>query len=102
MHLEPMRLQFARHPPPPGRRLDRDRGQLALPLDRPLIESLARRLEPALAKLAALRIEHHRLKHRLVDVESCVQHLLGPPFVTEVGPRNYRGSWRPPPLHPHA
>jgi hypothetical protein len=37
----------------------------------------------------------------LVKIESCVQHLRGPPFATEVGPRTYRGSRRPPPLHPH-
>src|SRR5262249_7984414 len=73
-----------------------------LPLHRPVTERLARRLEPALAQLTRIRIEHHRLKHRLVDIESCVQHLPGPPFLTEVGPRTYRGSWRPPPLHPHA
>lgn len=49
-----------------------------------------------------IRIEPHHLEHRLVDIDACVQHLPGPPFVTEVGPRTYRGSWRPPPLHPYA
>src|SRR6266511_2325723 len=95
MHLEAMRLQLARDPAPAGRRLDRDRSQPVLPLDRPVIEPLTRRLEPALAKLARIGIEHRRLKHRLVNIDACVQHQPGPPFVTEVGPRTYRGSWRP-------
>src|SRR5262249_62077234 len=100
--LEAMRLQPARHPTPARRRLDRDRGQLPPPLHRPVIEPFARGFEPALAQFAGIRIEHHRLEHRLVDIESCVQHLPGPPLVTEVGPRSYRGSRMPPPLHPHA
>src|SRR6266540_206817 len=101
MDLEAMSLELARDPAPAGRRLDRDRSQLPLPLDRPVTEPLTRRLKPALAQLARLRVEHHRLKHPLVDIDACVQHLPGPPFVTEVGPRTYRGRWRPPPLHPH-
>src|SRR6266540_1624826 len=101
MDLEAISLELARDPAPAGRRLDRDRSQLPLPLDRPVTEPLTRRLKPALAQLARLRVEHHRLKHPLVDIDACVQHLPGPPFVTEVGPRTYRGRWRPPPLHPH-
>src|SRR6266545_5397989 len=102
VHREATLLELARDPAPAGRRLDRDRGQPPLPLHRPVSEPRARGLEPALAQLTRIRIEHHHLEHRLVDIDACVQHLPGPPFVTEVGPRTYRGSWRPPPLHPHA
>jgi hypothetical protein len=28
-------------------------------------------------------------------IDACVQHLPGPSFVAEVGPRTYRGSWSP-------
>src|SRR6266511_1239345 len=55
--------------------------------DRAAAEPLARGLEPALAELARVPIEHHRPKDSLVDIDACVQHLPGPPFVTEVGPR---------------
>jgi hypothetical protein len=36
-----------------------------------------------------------RPKHRLLDIDACVQHPPGPPFLTEAGPRTYRGSRRP-------
>src|SRR5205823_2456583 len=65
----------SRPPPPPP------------PLHRPAIEPLARRLKPALTKLTRVRIKHHRLKHRLLNINLCLQHLPGPPFLTEVGPR---------------
>jgi hypothetical protein len=59
---KPARLQLARDPAPTGRRLDRDRGQLALPLQRPVVERFAGGDEPAFAELAVVRVEHRRLK----------------------------------------
>jgi hypothetical protein len=38
-------------------------------------------------QLARLRIEHHRPEHTLVNIDPCVQHPVGPPFVIEVRPR---------------
>jgi len=68
--LEAALLEFPGDPAPTGRRLNRDRGQLAIPLTDPLIESLTRRLKPALGELARIRIKHHRLKHTLVNIVS--------------------------------
>ena len=39
MNLEAALLEFARDPPPARRRLDRDRGQLPLPLSRPFAQA---------------------------------------------------------------
>jgi hypothetical protein len=74
-----VRLQLARDPAPAGRRLDRDRRQLPLPLHRPVSEPLTRRLEPPFAQLTRVRIEHHRLKHRLVNIESAYNICRGLP-----------------------
>jgi hypothetical protein len=85
MNLEAAGLQLARDPPPARRRLDRDRRPLCPPLHRPVIEPLPRRRKPALGKLARVRIEHHHLERRLVDIESCVQHLPGLPSSRKLG-----------------
>jgi hypothetical protein len=43
------------------------------------------RVEAALRYLARFRIERHCLEHLLVNIESCVQHLPGPPFWMKLG-----------------
>jgi hypothetical protein len=68
-HIDATRLQLARDPAPAGRRLERDRVQLALPLLRPTDQRLARRREPLLDQLAALGRENRGLKDRLVDID---------------------------------
>src|SRR5712691_9584423 len=95
VHLEGTPLELAGNPPPAGRRLNRDRGQLSLPRARPLAKPLTRRRETALAQLARIRVEHHCLKNSLVKIGPCIQQSFGPPFVTEDGPRTYRGPEAP-------
>lgn len=74
MNLEAPVRELPGNPPPTGRRLNRDRGQLPLPLSRPLAKTLTRRREAALAQLTRIRIEHHDLKNTLVNIDPCVQH----------------------------
>src|SRR5712691_5409839 len=76
VHLEGTPLELAGNPPPAGRRLNRDRGQLSLPRARPLAKALTRRRETTLAQLARIRVEHHCLKNSLVNIDPRVQHPL--------------------------
>src|SRR5262249_54583834 len=80
-HLEPARRQLAPDPTPAGRRLERDRLQLALPARRPVVERLAARRQALLHELAAVGVEHRRLEDPLVYVERCVHHLAWASFV---------------------
>jgi hypothetical protein len=77
-HLEPLRAEIARDPAPAGRRLDRDRRDPPTPTLRPPTQAVSIGGETLFTHLAALRIEHSRLKHMLVDVDRCVAH-HGPP-----------------------
>src|SRR5262249_20770022 len=79
-HIEAALGKLAPDPTPARRRLDRNRHDPATPLLGPTAQTVAVSREALLDHLAALRIEHRRLKDVLVDVNRRAHH-HGPPLV---------------------
>src|SRR5205823_799439 len=101
MDLEALGLELARDPTPARRRLDRDRGQLPLPLHRP-----NHRASRAMARTGSRSARPSPDQAPPPETPDCEYRSLrttsaGASLLEEVRPRTYRGPWRPPPLHPH-